>query len=454
MTDVCLGASAAASAAAPRAPTSQKLRLRRSSEALATQRPRKASPRSCFDAGPSPLAGGTQSGASASAIKATPSHRRLLNSRLSDRSEPLCEYEPSPFRRGRSASARNAAPSKPMEALLRFKPVTRALNRHAPSSPGARVGVSASASLCLIEGVDRRGALGNEVAPALREDTKPAAPAEGGSSLPEERFDPARAFPAPFDPARAFPAQARSPPTDCVRAGTPRMLAHSRRSSCMAAESSDSRDIRRVVVRGALNSRGASAAASAAAAAAGRRNSAAAAAPLARRSLSSASACSASRARATAARSGSAAAAAESSCREFIRERVRIAAGAPAVFAESLPDSENAPPSVRGLRVVVSPSFATPSRFRVTASSNLARLATFCVSPGETRNVSDPPIGGSPAASTPEAPFRFSKPPSLVFSFPKNAPPDTEPPRESVLPSSSSSLRRLGGSPCCRTHSE
>ena len=129
-------------------------------------------------------------------------------------------------------------------------------------------------------------------------------------------------------------------------------------------------------------------------------------------------------------------------------------AGAPAVFAESLPDSENAPPSVRGLRVVVSPSFATPSRFRVTASSNLARLATFCVSPGETRNVSDPPIGGSPAASTPEAPFRFSKPPTLVFSFPKNAPPDTEPPRESVLPSSSSSLRRLGGSPCCRTHSE
>ena len=423
---------------------------------LATQRPWKASPvagRRSFDAAPEvPPAGGTQSGASASAIKATPSHRRLLNSRLSDRNEPLCEYDPSPLRRGRSASARNAAPSKPMEALLRFKPVTRALNRHAPSSPGARVGVSASASLCLIEGVDRRGALGNEVAPALREETKPAAPAEGGSSLPETRLaEPG--FPAPFDPARAFPAQARSPPTDCVRAGTPRMLAHSRRSSCMAAESSDSRDIRRVVVRGARNSR-ASAAASAAAAAAGRRNSAAAAAPLARRSLSSASACSASRARATAARSGSAAAAAESSCREFIRERVRIAAGAPAVFAESLPDSENAPPSVRGLRVVVSPSFATPSRFRVTASSNLARLATFRVSPGETRNVSDPPIGGSSAASTPEAPFRFTNPPSLVFSFPKNAPPDTEPPRESVLPSSSSSLRRLGGSPCCRTHSE
>ena len=139
-----------------------------------------------------------------------------------------------------------------MEALLRFKPVTRALNRHAPRSPGARVGVSASASLCLIEGVDRRGALGNEVAPALREDTKRAAPATNGSSLPGGRLaEPPPGFraPDPFDPARAFafPAQARSPPTDCVRVGTPRMLAHSRRSSCMAAESSDSRDIRRVV---------------------------------------------------------------------------------------------------------------------------------------------------------------------------------------------------------------
>jgi len=246
---VCLGASAAASAAAPRAPTSQKLRLRRSSEALATQRPRLASPRAReTDSAPEVLAG-TQSGASASAIKATPSHPRLLNSRLSDRSEPLCEYEPSPLRRGRSASARNAAPSKPMEALLRFKPVTRALNRHAPRSPGARVGVSASASLCLIEGVDRRGALGNEVAPALREDTKRAArAAKGGSSLPE-LAEPPPGIRASFDPARAFafPARARSPPTDCVRAGTPRMLAHSRRSSCMAAESSDSRDIRRVV---------------------------------------------------------------------------------------------------------------------------------------------------------------------------------------------------------------
>ena len=326
------------------------------------------------------------------------------------------------------------------------------MNRHAPSSPGARVGVSASASLCLIEGVDRRGALGNEVAPALREETKPAAPAEGGSSLPETRLaEPG--FPAPFDPARAFPAQARSPPTDCVRAGTPRMLAHSRRSSCMAAESSDSRDIRRVVVRGARNSR-ASAAASAAAAAAGRRNSAAAAAPsrpaepLLRLRLF----------RVARARDSRAVGLRRSRRREFmprVHSRARSGrGGAPAVFAESLPDSGNAPPSVRGLRVVVSPSFATPSRFRVTASSNLARLATFRVSPGETRNVSDPPIGGSSAASTPEAPFRFTNPPSLVFSFPKNAPPDTEPPRESVLPSSSSSLRRLGGSPCCRTHSE
>ena len=117
-----------------------------------------------------------------------------------------------------------------MDALLKFNPVTRALNRHVKvqGPPGDFVGVSASASLCLIEGVDRTEAFTTVVV------FKPT----GAASVAPA---PTRSTPL------AFWSNERSLPAEALRWGMPRMLAHSRRSSRIAAESSDSRETRLVV---------------------------------------------------------------------------------------------------------------------------------------------------------------------------------------------------------------
>ena len=123
------GANARANAAAPAGPTSQKLRLRSRSAALHTHRPE--SPKSDAaaetpDAGFANSSAATQRGESASAMATTPSSPMLLNSRLSDRSVPLNTHDPSALRRPCSALAKNVAPSGPMDAFAKFKPVTRA----------------------------------------------------------------------------------------------------------------------------------------------------------------------------------------------------------------------------------------------------------------------------------------------------------------------------------------
>mmetsp|Transcript_1791 Transcript_1791/g.4598 ORF Transcript_1791/g.4598 Transcript_1791/m.4598 type:complete len:244 (-) Transcript_1791:845-1576(-) len=97
-------------------------------------------------------------------MQTAPSSPMELNSRVSDRSTPLNTHAPSAFRRPCSADARNLAPSGPMDALLRFRPVTRVLN--CQFRAGFSTGMTMSLRRCFRFGALRRTIFGGGVSPS------------------------------------------------------------------------------------------------------------------------------------------------------------------------------------------------------------------------------------------------------------------------------------------------
>jgi hypothetical protein len=97
-------------------------------------------------------------------MQTAPSSPMELNSRVSDRSTPLNTHAPSAFRRPCSADARNLAPSGPMDALLRFRPVTRVLN--CQFRAGFSTGMTMSLRRCFKLGALRRTIFGGGVSPS------------------------------------------------------------------------------------------------------------------------------------------------------------------------------------------------------------------------------------------------------------------------------------------------
>ena len=174
------GASTLASAAAPEGPMSQKFRLSSCIAVLHTHAP---SDRVGVDAGAvdrihsswsnplwpdtsdaSSAPSVTHRGARASKSATAPSSPMELNSRFSDRSTLLNTHVPSAFRLPCSADARNLAPSGPMDAFARFRPVTRVLKFQ--FRIGLSTGMSTSESRCLRLGARRRTIFGGGVSPS------------------------------------------------------------------------------------------------------------------------------------------------------------------------------------------------------------------------------------------------------------------------------------------------